>query len=70
MTCRDVAIHSEVFVTLPTNSQPTKCEVVDYDPELNEFEVKVFGAWRLHQNWWVPCEDITLPQKQKRGTLK
>lgn len=58
--CRDIALSSIVKVLLPTSLLHQDAEVLDYDEELNEFEVKVLGAWRLNQNWWVPCEDIAV----------
>lgn len=61
MTCRDIALSSTVKVLLPTSTHHQEAEVLDYDEELNEFKVKVIGAWRLHQSWWVPCADIVVP---------
>ena len=58
MNCRDIALSSLVHVLIPSSPSPQTAEVLDYDEELNEFQVKVKGAWRDAQRWWVPCEDI------------
>lgn len=56
--CNDIALADEVFVRLTRQHPYERATVEDYDDELEEFLVLVYGAWRLNQRWWVPCENI------------